>query len=66
MPVYDKIETIAREIYGADGVDYTAAAKKVLMTLLSSVQIKCLFALQKHNTVFRIIQSFSAGPEASE
>ena len=28
MPVYDKIETIAREIYGADGVDYTAAAKK--------------------------------------
>ena len=28
LPVYDKIETIAREIYGADGVDYTAAAKK--------------------------------------
>lgn len=28
MPLYDKIETIAREIYGADGVDYTAEAKK--------------------------------------
>lgn len=28
MSVYDKIETIAREIYGADGVDYTDEAKK--------------------------------------
>lgn len=28
MSVYDKIETIAKEIYGADGVDYTADAKK--------------------------------------
>lgn len=28
MSVYEKIETIAREIYGADGVDYTANAKK--------------------------------------
>jgi formate--tetrahydrofolate ligase len=28
MPVYEKIETIAREIYGADGVDYTKEAKK--------------------------------------
>lgn len=28
MSVYDKIETIAKEIYGADGVDYSAAAKK--------------------------------------
>ena len=28
MPVYDKIETIAREIYGADGVDYTKEARK--------------------------------------
>lgn len=26
MPLYDKIETIAREIYGADGVDYTKEA----------------------------------------
>lgn len=28
MPLYDKIETIAKEIYGADGVDYTKEAKK--------------------------------------
>ncbi|MBR2133729.1 MAG: formate--tetrahydrofolate ligase [Eubacterium sp.] len=28
MPVYDKIETIAKEIYGASGVDYTKEAKK--------------------------------------
>lgn len=28
MPLYDKIDTIAREIYGADGVDYTKEAKK--------------------------------------
>ena len=28
MPVYEKIETIAKEIYGADGVDYTKEAKK--------------------------------------
>ena len=28
LPIKEKIETIAREIYGADGVDYTAAAEK--------------------------------------
>lgn len=28
MPIYEKIETIAKEIYGADGVDYTKEAKK--------------------------------------
>ena len=28
QPIKEKIETIAREIYGADGVDYTAAAEK--------------------------------------
>lgn len=30
MPLYDKIETIAREIYGADGVDYTKEARASL------------------------------------
>lgn len=30
MALYDKIETIAKEIYGADGVDYTKDAKKSL------------------------------------
>lgn len=28
MPIRDKIETIAKEIYGADGVDYTKDAEK--------------------------------------
>jgi len=28
LPIKDKIETIAREIYGADGVDYTPEAEK--------------------------------------
>jgi formate--tetrahydrofolate ligase len=28
LPIKAKIETIAREIYGADGADYTAAAEK--------------------------------------
>ena len=30
MPVYEKIETIAKEIYGADGVDFTKEAKKAI------------------------------------
>ncbi len=30
MPIYDKVETIAREIYGADGVDYTKEAKAAI------------------------------------
>ena len=29
-PLRDKIETVAREVYGADGVDYTAAAARQL------------------------------------
>ena len=33
QPLTAKVETIAREIYGAEGVDYVAAAKKSLATL---------------------------------
>ncbi len=32
-PLTDKIETVAREIYGADGVDYAASAQKALANL---------------------------------
>jgi len=32
-PIKDKIATIAREIYGADGVNYTAAAEKTIQEL---------------------------------
>lgn len=35
MPLEKKIETVAKEIYGADGVTYTAAAKKSLEKLKS-------------------------------
>jgi formate--tetrahydrofolate ligase len=35
MPLYDKIETIAKEIYGADGVDYTKDAKKSIDEFIS-------------------------------
>ncbi len=30
MSIYDKVETIAREIYGADGVDYTKEARAAI------------------------------------
>ena len=30
LPIKEKIETIAREIYGADGVDYLAGAEKAI------------------------------------
>ncbi|KXG73830.1 Formate--tetrahydrofolate ligase [Fervidicola ferrireducens] len=33
MGIAEKIETIAKEIYGADGVDFTAAAKKEIETI---------------------------------
>jgi formate--tetrahydrofolate ligase len=33
LPIKAKIETIAREIYGADGVNYTAAADKAIAEL---------------------------------
>jgi formate--tetrahydrofolate ligase len=33
LPIKEKIGTIAREIYGADGVDYTAAAEKNIAQL---------------------------------
>ena len=33
LPIKEKIETIAREIYGADGVTYTAAANRQILNL---------------------------------
>lgn len=33
LPIKEKIETIAREIYGADSVNYTAAANKQIVNL---------------------------------
>ena len=33
LPIKEKIESISREIYGADGVDYTAAAERAIKQL---------------------------------
>ncbi len=50
LPVKEKIETIAREIYGADGVDYAAAAERGIRTIdklgLSHLPI-CMAKTQK-------------------
>lgn len=50
LPVKEKIETIAREIYGADGVDYAAAAERGIRTIdklgLSDLPI-CMAKTQK-------------------
>jgi formate--tetrahydrofolate ligase len=35
QPVYEKIDTIARRVYGADGVDYSAAAARAIAHLES-------------------------------
>lgn len=35
LPIKEKVETIAREIYGASGVDYTAAAERAIGQLES-------------------------------
>ena len=50
LPVKEKIETIAREIYGAEGVDYAAAAERGIRTIdklgLSHLPI-CMAKTQK-------------------
>lgn len=50
LPVKEKIETIAREIYGADGVDYAADAERGIRTIdklgLSHLPI-CMAKTQK-------------------
>ena len=42
MPIGQRIETIAKEIYGADGVSYTPAAKAKLKKMESDPEIKQL------------------------
>lgn len=66
MPLYDKIETIAREIYGADGVDYTKQAKDSLDGFIKLGADKMPVCMAKRSTVFPIIRNFSADRTASE
>ena len=51
LPVYEKIEKIAKEVYGADGVDYTKAAKRPLTALLHWGQTNSRCVWQKPSTV---------------
>lgn len=47
LPLEDKIETVAKEIYGADGVTYTAAAKAELKNLTELGMGKCPVCMAK-------------------
>ena len=51
QPIEAKIETIAREIYGADGVEYTAAAKKAIkdITALSKGDLPICMAKTQYS-----------------
>ena len=62
QPIEAKIETIAREIYGADGVEYTAAAKKAIkdITALGKGDLPICMA----NTPSRTTRSCSGDPQA--
>lgn len=51
LPVYEKIEKIAKEVYGADGVDYTKAAKRPLTALLHWGQTNSRCVWQRPSTV---------------
>ena len=64
-PLYDvdgsieeKINTIATEIYGADGVDFTAAAKKQIKEIENLDLIKCQFVWQKLNILSLMIKLY--------
>ena len=56
-PIAEKIETIAREIYGADGVDFTDAAKKQL------VEMDALGMTETPVCMAKTQYSFSDNPE---
>lgn len=47
MPVYEKIETIAKEIYGADGVDFTKEAKNAIDGFIKLGADKMLVCMAK-------------------
>ncbi|MGN0567547.1 MAG: formate--tetrahydrofolate ligase [Acutalibacteraceae bacterium] len=47
LPIKDKIETIAKEIYGADGVDYTTQAEKQIKEIEALSQDKLPVCIAK-------------------
>lgn len=58
LSLKEKIETIAREIYGADGVNYSAQAEKQLQKLEGLSLKTCLSAWQRHSIRFQMTHSF--------
>ena len=54
MSLEDKIATVAREIYGADGVTYSAAAKKELKRIADMGMSSFPSAWQRHSILFRM------------
>lgn len=46
-PIEEKIETVAREIYGADGVDFTAQAKTDIKNIIELGLDKCPVCIAK-------------------
>ena len=63
LPIKEKIGTIAREIYGADGVEYTKEALKATKHWRPMAE-KCPFAWQKPNTPYLTIPVCWEGPGA--
>lgn len=60
LSIEEKIETIAKEIYGANGVEYSAAAKKSIAEFNKLGADKMPVCIAKLSTAFRTTQSFSA------
>mgnify|MGYP000553269882 CR=1 FL=1 len=58
LPLKDKIETVAREIYGADGVDHDKAALKQLAKIEELGLKMCRSAWQKPSTPSPMIRHF--------
>ena len=61
LPVREKIATIAKEIYGADGVTYTAQAGESAQGDCSARR-RCAAGLHRQDTVFAFGQRSAVGP----
>ena len=62
LPLKQKIETIAEEIYGADGVTYAPAAARALKKLEELGLASCLSAWPKISILFPMIRRNWEGP----
>lgn len=58
MPLKQKIETIAQEIYGAKGVTYNANAQEMLTKIEDMGFVHFLFVWQKRNILYQMIPHY--------